>query len=110
MNIEEFRDYCLAKADVEESTPFGPDVLVFKVKGKMFALCDIDEFKRINLKCEPNKAIELREKHEEITPGYHMNKQHWNSVSPKGTLSNSLICQLVDDSYNLIRSSVSNKK
>ena len=110
MHIEEFRDYCLAKEDVEESTPFGPDVLVFKVKGKMFALYYIDEFKRINLKCEPARAIELREEFEEITPAYHMNKEHWNSLSPQGSLSNSMIFQLVDDSYDLILASMKKKK
>lgn len=110
MNVEEFREYCLSKEWVEESTPFGPDVLVFKVKGKMFALCDIEEFKRINLKCDPEKAIELRELHPEVSPGYHMNKQHWNSIDPRGNLSNSLIHEWVDHSYQLILDSLPKRK
>ncbi len=110
MNVEEFREYCLSKEWVEESTPFGPNVLVFKVKGKMFALCDIELFERINLKCDPDKAIELREHYEEVTAGYHMNKQHWNSIDPKGSLKNSQIFEWVDDSYHLILSSIPKKK
>ena len=109
MNVEEFRDYCLALDEVEESTPFGPDVLVFKVRGKMFALCDIDQFQRINLKCDPEMALELRERYAEVTPGYHMNKVHWNSVSPQGSLSNSQIFEWVDISYQLIKNSVKRK-
>ena len=76
----------------------------------MFAFCDIDEFKRINLKCEPERAVELREKYSEISQGYHMNKQHWNSFSPKGSLSNQFICEMVDDSYELILVSMKKKK
>jgi predicted DNA-binding protein (MmcQ/YjbR family) len=109
MNIEEYRDFCLSLKGCTESTPFGPDVLVFKVGGKMFSLCDLKDFKRINLKSEPEKAIELREQYPEITPGYHMNKQHWNSVDPSGKLKNELIYRLTKDSYNLIVSSLPKK-
>lgn len=110
MNIEDFRDYCLQKFDVEESSPFGPDVLVFKVGGKMFALCDIEEFKRINLKCSPENAIELRERYVEVSPGYHMSKEHWNSINPKGELQDSLIKSWVDISYDLIVQSLPKAK
>lgn len=110
MNVEEFRDYCLAKEDVEESMPFGPDVLVFKVRNKMFALCDLDGFERINLKCEPEEAERLREAYPEISPGYHMNKTHWNSVSPKGKLKRSMLEKLIDKSYHLVLESTVKKK
>jgi predicted DNA-binding protein (MmcQ/YjbR family) len=81
MNIEEFREYCLSKKCTSEDTPFGPDTLVFRVLGKIFILTSLDqpEF-RANMKCEPNYAIELREKYAFILPGYHMNKAHWNTV------------------------------
>ena len=102
MNIEEFREYCLAKKAVTEETPFGPDTLVFKVAGKMFALTDISEFSGINLKCDPERAIELREQHPEIIPGYHMNKQHWNTVDPQAGLSDKFVRELIDDSYDLV--------
>lgn len=76
MNIEEFRDYCLHKPEVSEEFPFGPDTLVFKVAGKMFALTSIDEYVSVNLKCEPERALELREEYKSIKPGFHMNKKH----------------------------------
>ncbi|MAY84899.1 MAG: MmcQ-like protein [Flavobacteriales bacterium] len=110
MNIEEYRDFCLSLIGCTESTPFGPDVLVFKVGGKMFSLCDIKTFERINLKSDPEKAIELRERHAEITPGYHMNKEHWNSVDPRGSLKAEFIFRLTKDSYNLIVSSLPKKQ
>lgn len=103
MNIEEFRDYCLAKPGTTEETPFGPDTLVFKVMGKMFALTGIDSFDFINLKCDPEYAIELREKFDgSIRPGYHMNKKQWNSVDIDGTVPDKLCFELVDHSYQLI--------
>jgi predicted DNA-binding protein (MmcQ/YjbR family) len=99
MNIEEFREYCLSKKGTSEDTPFGPDTLVFKVLGKVFALTGLDnpEFKA-NLKCEPNYAIELREKHDFIVPGFHMNKAHWNTVSIEKA-GNLLAKSLIDHSY-----------
>lgn len=110
MNIEEYRDYCLSLKDCTESTPFGPDVLVFKVGGKMFSLCDIAKFERINLKSDPDKAIELRERYPAISPGYHMNKEHWNSIDPRGGLKSDFIFRLTKDSYNLIVSSLPKKE
>ena len=109
MNIEAYRNYCMSKKGVTESFPFGETTLVFKVMGKMFALAGIEEFNYINLKCEPTKAIELREEYEGITPAYHMSKIHWNSVSTLGDIPNQLICSLIDDSYNLVVSSLTKK-
>ena len=109
MNIEEYRNYCISKKGVTEGFPFDETTLVFKVMGKMFALAGIAEFNYINLKCEPTKAIELREELEGITPAYHMSKIHWNSVSTLGNISNQLIYQLIDDSYNLVVSSLTKK-
>jgi len=102
MNIEEFRDYCLAKPGVSEEMPFGPDTLVFKVGGKIFALTDINTFASINLKCEPIKALQLREEYDAIKPGYHMNKKHWNTVLINGQIRYSLLMELIDHSYNLV--------
>ena len=102
MNIEEFRDYCLAKPGVTEEMPFGPDTLVFKVGGKIFALTDINTFASINLKCEPSKALQLREEYDAIKPGYHMNKKHWNTVQLDHTVPHTLLTELIDDSYNLV--------
>ncbi len=109
MNVEEFRDYCLSKKNVSESFPFDDKVLVFKVHNKMFALANIVDFDGINLKCEPEKAIELREEYKEIKPGYHMSKKHWNTVSTRGSLSSGFIKSLIDESYNLIVASLPKK-
>ena len=103
MNIEEFRDYCLAKAGVTEETPFGDDTLVFKVCGKIFALTSISNFEAgINLKCEPELAVELREKYAAVLPGYHMNKKHWNTILPGGAVTDVLLQQWIDASYLLV--------
>ena len=104
MNIEEFRDYCLAKSGVTEEMPFGPDTLVFKVGGKVFALTDINTFSSINLKCDPERAIALRDQFESIKPGYHMNKKHWNTVVLDSQISNNLLLELIDHSYHLVYS------
>jgi len=104
MNIEEFRDYCLAKPGVTEEMPFGPDTLVFKVGGKVFALTDINTFSSINLKCDPERAIALRDQFESIKAGYHMNKKHWNTVVLDSQISNSLLLELIDHSYHLVYS------
>ncbi|AWM31696.1 MmcQ/YjbR family DNA-binding protein [Hymenobacter nivis] len=80
MNIEDFRDYCLGLPGATEETPFGPDTLVFKVGGKIFALTDLQTFASVNLKCAPERAAELREQHDYVLPGFHMNKKHWNTV------------------------------
>ncbi|MCB0802487.1 MAG: MmcQ/YjbR family DNA-binding protein [Flavobacteriales bacterium] len=109
MDVERFRDYCISKKGVTESFPFDDKVLVFKVMGKVFALADIFEFNYINLKCDPEKAIELRANFEEIKPGYHMNKKLWNSVGVKGNLKPEQITELIDHSYRLIVESLSKK-
>lgn len=93
----------LAKPGAEESTPFGPDVLVYKVGGKAFALTVPDRFPaRINLKCDPERALILRDEHEAILPGYHMNKRHWNTLLLDGSLPTTLVRELIDHSYDLI--------
>ena len=109
MNIEDFRNYCISKKGVTESFPFDKDTLVFKVMGKMFALTGVDAFDFINLKCDPEKAIALREKYEAVKPGYHMNKALWNSVYVNLDVSDKLIYEWIDDSYNLIVSSLTKK-
>ena len=109
MYIDEFRSYCLSKPGVSESTPFGPDTLVFKVMNKMFAITGIDTFEYVNLKCEPEKAAELREQYEGIRPGWHMNKTHWNSVFTDGSISDQMIKDLTDHSYELIVASLPKK-
>jgi len=111
MTLDELREYCLAKAATEETLPFGPDTLVFKVAGKMFALTGLDEEDlRVNLKCEPEYAVELRERHEEIKPGWHMNKKHWNTVYIEdGALRDSFIRELIDHSYDLVVKSLTKK-
>ncbi len=86
----------------EEKMPFDNRILVFYVKGKMFCLTDIEDYEFINLKCNPDKAIELREQYSEVTPGYHMNKKHWNSVRPQGKVTDELLKQWILDSYNLV--------
>jgi predicted DNA-binding protein (MmcQ/YjbR family) len=109
MNIEEIRAYCISKDFVTESFPFDETTLVFKVHNKMFALVDIEDKEFINLKCDPERALKLREEYSEITPGYHMNKKLWNSVSIVGFLSDRLIKELIDHSYQLIWESLPKK-
>ena len=109
MDIASFRQYCLSKKEVTEETPFGPDTLVFKVMGKAFALCSIDHFQSVNLKCDPERAIDLRERHVGIQPGYHMNKKHWNTVSSDGSISLDLFLELIDHSYDLVVSGLPKK-
>lgn len=102
MDIEEYREYCITKAGVTEEFPFDQNTLVFKVMGKMFALCDVQAFESINLKCEPEKAVELREQYDGVTPGYHMSKKHWNTVVMDGSINDTLVRGWIDDSYNLV--------
>ena len=102
MNIEEFTEYCLAKPGVTEEFPFDETTLVFKVMGKMFALTNLDGDWSLSLKCDPERAIELREQYPAIQAAYHMNKTHWNSVYMDGSLSQKLILELVDHSYRLV--------
>lgn len=103
MNVADVIDHCLAKKEAEETTPFGPGVLVYKVMGKMFALTDPDEYPPfVNLKCDPGRALELRDEYAAVKPGYHMDKRHWNSVYLDGTLPPNLIRELIDHSYHLV--------
>ncbi len=109
MDIESFRNYCLAKKGITEEFPFDENTLVFKVMGKMFALTDIDLFESINLKCDPEEALVLRENYPSVIPGYHMNKKHWNTIKMEGNVPDILIKQWIDNSYNLVVSSLSKK-
>ncbi|MDQ2823932.1 MAG: MmcQ/YjbR family DNA-binding protein [Verrucomicrobiota bacterium] len=103
MDIESFREYCLSKTAATESTPFGEDTLVFKVGGKMFALAALDEVPSVaNLKCDPDLALELRDRYEEVQPGYHMNKKHWNTVQLEGRIPELELRAMIDDSYELV--------
>ena len=98
---------CLAKPGAEETIPFGPDVLVYKVGGKMFALTNPDEFPpRVNLKCDPERAIELRDEFKGVIPGYHMNKKHWNTVTLDGSIPAELIAGWIDHSYDRVVASL----
>ena len=110
MNAEEIREYCLMKKSVEESFPFGNETLVFKVGNKIFLLLSLDSDPvQFNAKCEPDKAVELREKYSAVLPGYHMNKQHWNTIICDGSVPKKLIYGWIDDSYLLILNSLSKK-
>ncbi len=104
MNIETLREYVLQKPSVTEGFPFGEDTLVFKVNNKVFLLAALDSIPlQFNVKCDPNKAIELREEWPgSVLPGYHMNKKHWNTVIIDGRLSNKQLLGMVDDSYRLV--------
>jgi predicted DNA-binding protein (MmcQ/YjbR family) len=102
MNIEQYHSFCLQLPHVTEGFPFGGDVLVFKVKNKMFALTGVDAFESINLKCEPDKAIQLREQYSSVLPGYHMSKVHWNTILMDGSIADKLIKQWIVDSYTLV--------
>jgi predicted DNA-binding protein (MmcQ/YjbR family) len=103
MDIVSLRDYCISKKGATESFPFGDDTLVFKVDGKIFALVNLDGDLSINLKCDPALAIELRERFTSVTPGYHMNKKHWNTVLLEGSVPDKDVFSWIDHSYNLIK-------
>ncbi len=110
MNIEEIREYCIAKPGATESFPFNDTALVFKVAGKMFALLDLSEDGRgITLKCDPELAVELREQYSEIKPAWHFNKEHWNGVSIQGGLGNRHLKEMIDHSYDLVASALPKK-
>ncbi|MFZ4785270.1 MAG: MmcQ/YjbR family DNA-binding protein [Flavobacteriales bacterium] len=109
IDIEFYREYCLRKMGVTEDTPFDDDVLVFKVGGKIFLLCSISQFSYVNMKCDPEYAVDLRERFGGITPGYHMNKKHWNSVATDGSVPADLFFKLIDQSYDLIVNSLPKK-
>jgi len=103
MNIEELRNYCISKKGVEETLPFGPETLVFKVMGKAFLLTGIDSRPlQFNVKCDPEKAIALREQHDCVLPGYHMNKKHWNTVIADGSVTDKKLQEWIDHSYELV--------
>lgn len=106
MNVEELRDYCLQKSGVTEGMPFDNDTLVFRVGNKIFLLMSLNTGNRFNVKCDPELAIELRDRHAEVIPGFHMNKTHWNSVYTDGNLTNKQLCEMIDHSYSLILKSL----
>lgn len=109
MNIEAYRNYCLSKKGVTEELPFDDTTLVYKVKGKMFALTNLDHFKSINVKCDSIVASQLRETYPGVTPGYHMNKQHWNTITTNGSIPDRLLYKWIDDSYTLVVARLSKK-
>ena len=110
MNIEEFRDYCLSKKYVIECFPFDTTTLVFKVANKMFALSCLENIPAgVNLKCDPERAIELREEYSGIVAGFHMSKKHWNTITIEGNIPNSFIKELIDHSYNLVVNGMTKK-
>ena len=109
MNVEEIREYCISKPGVTEGFPFDDTTLVFKVGGKMFALLSLEDDLSMNLKCDPELAISLREQYPGIIPGYHMNKTHWNTVFTNG-VSDKLLMELIDGSFMLIYNTLPEKK
>lgn len=110
MNVEDFRAYCLAKPGTTEELPFDDDTLVFKVGGKMYALCSISEYEKgISLKCDPEKAVILREQYPQVSAGYHMSKRHWNTVLPQAGLPDKLLCSWIEDSYALVWANLTEK-
>ncbi len=111
MNVEELRAYCLNKKGVTESTPFDDVTLVFKVMNKMFAIIPLDELQlSIALKCDPEKAVHLREQYPAVKPGYHLSNKHWNTVLVDGTIEAGKILEWVDHSYDLIVAGLTKKK
>lgn len=104
MHIEAIREYCLSKPDTEETFPFGPDNIVFKIDNKMFLLLPLDsEDLRFNVKCDPDLALELREQYPSVLPGYHMNKKHWNTIVVDGSVPFKQIKEWIDHSYDLVK-------
>src|SRR5947199_170845 len=103
MDTVEFREYCLTKPKVTEGTPFGETVVVFKVAGKMFALMSLDEVPvTANLKCDPDRALELRDRYDQVRPGYHMSKKHWNTVEIDSGIPEAELRRMIDHSYDLV--------
>ena len=110
MDVDTARQYLLGKPEAMEDYPFGPDVAVMKVRGKMFATLGEEQGEgRMNLKCDPDRALELREQYAGVEPGYHMSKVHWNTVSTQSDVSDALLLELIDHSYALIRASLTKK-
>ena len=110
MDLEIIREYCLKKKGVSEGFPFGDDTLVFKVMSKLFCLTNLEPPIRINLKCEPEKALDLREKYEGVIPGYHMNKKHWNTIDIYSNIDDDKILEWIDHSYELVASGLTKKE
>lgn len=109
MDLSTYRDYCLKKPGVTEGFPFDQETLVFKVMNKMFVLLDVDLFVSINLKCDPERSVELRERYLAVQPGYHMNKLHWNTVEVNSDVPDQLLLELTDHSYELVVASLPKK-
>lgn len=113
MDIQQYFDYCLSKKAVTEHFPFDEDTLVFKIGGKMFALSSLSQWEKgmptINLKCDPERAEELRANYNAIQPGYHMSKMHWNTVAVNDDVSDKMLKELIDHSYDLVFSSLTKK-
>jgi predicted DNA-binding protein (MmcQ/YjbR family) len=111
MDLENFREYCLTKPNVTESTPFGPDALVLKVSGKIFAIASLDHVPtHVSLKCDPERALDLRDRYEEVRPGYHMNKKHWNTVELGGRIPPNELREWIDHSYELVAAGLRKKR
>src|SRR5216684_1219965 len=111
MDLAELREYCLTKPGASEETPFGPDVLVFKVGGKMFALAALDEVPpTVNLKCNPDLALDLRDRYEQVSAGYHMNKKHWNTIEIESGIPDIELRKMIDHSYDLVVNRLPNAK
>lgn len=107
MNIEQLQEYCLSRPGAEETLPFGPSTLVYKVGGKAFLLTSLDaETLRFNVKCDPDLAEELRERYACVQPGYHMNKKHWNTIIPDGSVPVKQLKEWIDHSYELVVNSL----
>jgi predicted DNA-binding protein (MmcQ/YjbR family) len=113
MNLETYYEYCLSKKGASEHFPFDENTLVCKVGGKMFALSSLLQWEKnepsVNLKCDPERAQELRAEYDEIKPGFHMSKVHWNTIALNGNLSNTLVKELIDHSYELVFKSLTKK-
>ncbi|RTY85472.1 MmcQ/YjbR family DNA-binding protein [Flavobacterium sp. RSP15] len=113
MNLETYYEYCHSKKGVTEHFPFDEDTLVFKVGGKMFALSSLSQWEKgqpsVNLKCDPERAQELRAEYEDIQPGFHMSKTHWNTVAVNESVADALLKELVDHSYDLVFKSLTKK-
>lgn len=104
MDIESLREYCLSKEGTEETFPFGPDTIVFKINGKLYLLAGLDSTPlSFNVKCDPDKAQELREEFPCVQPGFHMNKKHWNTITVDGSVPNAQLREWIDWSYDLVK-------
>jgi len=110
MDIERHRSYCIAKNGVTEEMPFGPDTLVCKVMGKIFAISPIEPFTSVSLKVDPETGVDLRERYEAVKPGYHLNKKHWITVTLDGSVPDKILLQWIDNSYNLVVASLTKKQ